>query len=96
MTKPVKTIRRETGLIEGVCEHGCGHPLFGSIDWMDKNGPKGAKGTWGIHGCDGCCDNAEWQISTLEESVRIANDIIIQHKHYIRTNEVLNVKTAGD
>lgn len=30
-----KTIRRQTGLIEHVCEHGCGHPNAGSIQYTD-------------------------------------------------------------
>lgn len=34
---PVKwyTIRRETGLVEHVCEHGVGHPNSGSIQYVD-------------------------------------------------------------
>jgi hypothetical protein len=30
-----KTIRRETGLIEHICEHGCGHPNAGSVQYME-------------------------------------------------------------
>ncbi len=48
-------LRRETGLVEGICEHGVGHPLPGSVEWMDAHAHPGAKGTWGVHGCDGCC-----------------------------------------
>lgn len=83
MTKPIKTIRRETGLVEGICEHGVGHPLYGSIDWMDRDGPEGAKGSWGTHVCCGCCKSTEWEITTLKESVRTANGIIMDHKKYI-------------
>jgi hypothetical protein len=79
--KPVKTIRRETGLIEAICEHGVGHPLYASVDWMDLVGSVGARGSWGMHGCCGCCMDDEWQITTLQESVKIANRIIIDHKN---------------
>lgn len=30
-----KTIRRETGLIEHICEHGVGHPNAGSVQYME-------------------------------------------------------------
>lgn len=66
-----KTLRRETGLIEHVCEHGTGHPNAGSIEFMtyayrmDKDDLKipstpAAKSTWGIHGCDGCCSRKDF------------------------------------
>ncbi len=46
--------RRETGLMEAVCEHGVGHPCKQSAKYMDrKYGHK--SGTWSTHGCDGCC-----------------------------------------
>ena len=48
-------LRRETYLLEVICEHGVGHPVPGSVSHMDRHGPPGARGTWGVHGCDGCC-----------------------------------------
>lgn len=45
---------RETGLVEGVCEHGVGHPIPESAAYKDLQHGH-AKGTWGVHGCDGCC-----------------------------------------
>lgn len=88
--KPVRIIRRETGLLEGVCEHGVGHPLYASIDWMMitdgaynplKRNPQDS--AWGIHGCDGCCSDTEWQIETLKDSVRRAHDLIIERNDMI-------------
>lgn len=76
--KPIKTIRRETKLIEHICEHGIGHPAYGSVDWMYRTTKDS---TWDIHGCDGCCGDTEWQIYSLQESVRIANQIILDHKN---------------
>ncbi len=55
--------RRASGLLEAVCEHGCGHPIDESIAWLDAFGPPGARGTWGVHGCcgSGCCRRTEAQ-----------------------------------
>jgi hypothetical protein len=66
-----QTIRRETGLIEHVCEHGVGHPNAGSVQYMeymnqalDEYGDLDfpsipsepyLKSSWWVHGCDGCC-----------------------------------------
>lgn len=87
MTKPIKTIRRETGLIEGICEHNIGHPLYASADWMARSDPEADLATerdaWLVHGCCGCCAAAEWQISTLMPSVEMANGIILDHKEVI-------------
>jgi len=80
----VKTIRRETGLIEHICEHGVGHPAIGSVDWMNKQTDQDG---WGIHGCDGCCHDKDWQLASLRDSVVIANDLIIQHQEYIKRFE---------
>ena len=55
----VQTIRRETGLIEHVCEHGVGHPAIGSVIWMELNGAQ----MMGVHGCDGCCGKDEWRMA---------------------------------
>lgn len=35
-----KTIRRETELIEHICEHGVGHPNAGSIQFVDWAAPR--------------------------------------------------------
>lgn len=51
---------RETGLLEWTCAHGVGHPILGSVKWLDLHGPAGARGAWGIHGCDGCCAHEYW------------------------------------
>jgi hypothetical protein len=50
-TWAVDQIRRETGLIEDICEHGVGHP---NAHWLKVHDPKGKK-LFSIHGCDGCC-----------------------------------------
>lgn len=89
-----KTIRRETGLIEHLCEHEIGHPAYASADWIARVNHKEAsefsleenRNAWLVHGCDGCCNSTEWQIQSLKESVEIANQIIIQHKKYIEDN----------
>lgn len=47
--------RRASGLLEAQCEHGCGHPIDESVEWLDAFGPPGARGTWGVHCCDRCC-----------------------------------------
>lgn len=85
MTTPVKTIRRETSLVEHVCEHGIGHPSIGSADWMAIQYKHSREDNpWLVHGCDGCCSDTEWKIDTLKASVKIANDIIMQHKEEIK------------
>lgn len=75
-----RTIRRETGLIEHICEHGIGHPAVGSADWkaiMTKDNRE--DNPWMVHGCDGCCSTPEWQIASLKDSVWAANEIIVSH-----------------
>lgn len=69
----VDTIRRATGLVEHICEHGIGHPAYGSVDWLEKHGHK----DMGVHGCDGCCQTPEWQLADAREGVRVSNDILI-------------------
>lgn len=92
MTMYKKTIRRETGLIEHICDHGVGHPAYASADWIarmltdeDQGSLERAREGWMVHGCDGCCQSDEWQLASLQESVEIANSIIIQHKKLIKT-----------
>lgn len=50
-----KIHRRETSLIEHVCEHGVGHPNFYSV--VRLSGYSTDPEDWGyaVHGCDGCC-----------------------------------------
>lgn len=85
----VKTIRRETGLIEHICKHGIGHPAYASADWIARTSCtedsefSEVRDAWMIHGCDGCCNSAEWQLESLRNSVEIANQIIIEHKEYL-------------
>ncbi len=90
--KPQQVIRRETGLLEGICDHGIGHPLYASADWVARSLHPEAKdeeldahrNAWMVHGCCGiCCWDHEWQISLLEESVRIANNIIKNQHRWI-------------
>ena len=57
LTKPKpphgwRVVKRETGLVELVCEHGVGHPsLRLSPPWRAFDG---------VHGCDGCCSRSEF------------------------------------
>ena len=79
-SKFTRTARRETGLIEHHCQHGVGHPAYGSIDWMERvTGQK----SWGVHGCDGCCQDPEWILEDLREGIRVANSIIEDQHEYI-------------
>lgn len=80
------TSRRETGLLEHHCEHGVGHPVEGSADWMAlSSGASRGGNPFMIHGCDGCCGSTEWQLASLRQSVTIANDLLLQHKQFIKT-----------
>lgn len=78
---PVRTLRRETGLVEGICEHGVGHPIWGSADWMALYfGHPRDDNPWLVHGCDGCCSDQEWELTTMRNSTKIANEIIMAYK----------------
>lgn len=82
-SKPwVSIIRRESGLLEQMCVHGTGHPVYGSADWqaIQYNHSRDDSNVWLIHGCCGCCSDPEWQKESLKESVRWANDLIIKYK----------------
>lgn len=46
--------RRETGLLEAICEHGVGHPIPESAKFM-ATANKQDEWVWTMHGCDGCC-----------------------------------------
>ena len=73
-------LRRETGLVELVCEHGVGHPAYGSVHWMKLNGHD----SMGVHGCDGCCKSTEWMLADLRDGVEIANEIIKRQQYRLR------------
>lgn len=45
-------VTRTSGVVEDVCEHGCGHP---NADYLKDNTEKVQKERLGIHGCCGCC-----------------------------------------
>lgn len=47
-------LRRSSGLLEHVCEHGVGHPDYESAKEVAKHYGHDI-GAWLIHGCDGCC-----------------------------------------
>lgn len=47
----VRQLLRASGLVEDVCEHGCGHPNVACLQEIDPEG----KTILGYHGCDGCC-----------------------------------------
>ena len=76
----VKTIRRDSGLIEHIDKDGVGHPAYGSVHWMKINGIEGM----GIHGCNGACFDKDWQIASLKQSVEYANKIIVKQGNRIR------------
>lgn len=75
------TIRRETGLVEHVCEHNVGHPNHGSALWLAEayeiEGDDVFDGYAArlIHGCDGCCAREDFP-GTLFESLRHAHNMI--------------------
>lgn len=47
----IQQIRRASGLVEDICEHGVGHPNKDSLAEMESNGYHGFE----VHGCCGCC-----------------------------------------
>lgn len=53
--KSWRIVIRDSGLVERVCEHGCGHPDPDSLAHLDPDGEK----RLGVHGCDGCCQKAK-------------------------------------
>jgi len=65
-----QTIRRESGLIEHICKHGCGHPAYGSIVYLNSLTGDSGHGT---HGCDECCADPEWKMEDYKEGCQIAN-----------------------
>ena len=86
LDKPwVRTIRRETGLIEHVCKCGVGHPAKGSVLWMKLNGIDGM----GVHGCDGCCSKPEWIIADLTEGIEVANELLFKAMQELKRKKEL-------
>lgn len=61
--------RRETGLVEHVCEHGVGHPNHGSALWLaeihNAGDVAGEYEGWLVHGCDGCCKRGDFPGTTI-------------------------------
>lgn len=76
----LRTIRRESGLVEFVCEHGVGHPVWGSADFLASYDSPSAevrsqkRDSWMRHGCDGCCGDHSEEL--LYQSVEIGNDLL--------------------
>lgn len=68
----VQTIRRESGLIEHICEHGVGHPALGSVQFLELQGME----MMGVHGCCGCCHDPEWKLADAQEGLEIANKLL--------------------
>jgi len=52
MPKVIKIIRRSSGLIENICEHGVGHPN------KELTPPEFY---YGVHGCDDCCAHPDFR-----------------------------------
>ena len=76
----LRTIRRESGLVEFVCEHGVGHPVWGSADFLASYDSPSAelrsrkRDSWMTHGCDGCCGDHFEEL--LYQSVEVGNDLL--------------------
>ena len=83
----VKTIRRETGLVEHVCKHGVGHPACGSVMWMEATLDERSKGTWGVHGCDGCCHATEWRLTDAMDGLRLATGYMAKYREKYRKEQ---------
>lgn len=54
-----KKIKRQSGLIEWICEHGIGHPDIESAQRIAEKYNHDLE-TWLIHGCDGCCSRTDF------------------------------------
>ena len=88
MKKPwQQTIRRGSGLIENICEHGTGHPAAASVHWARINGNE----SMGVHGCCGCCQSPEGQLADATEGYEKANELLLQEmkKHKLLAFELL-------
>lgn len=51
-------LRRGTGLLEAICEHGVGHPIPESVEVLAKH-YRHEPWVWEQHGCCGCCEKGE-------------------------------------
>lgn len=47
--------RRNSGLVEWICIHGCGHPDYEVAMALGIKNNQGS--AYLIHGCDGCCNH---------------------------------------
>lgn len=76
----VRQIKRASGLLEWLCEHGVGHPSMKQ--------PKSFKKVddWSIHGCDGCCNDKT--LTKLEEVSK-------QERQAVRREAVNTSKEGG-
>lgn len=93
-------IRRETGLVEHMCEHGVGHPNHGSALWIAEQLVEGEDSTCIgepntieelhaaglVHGCDGCCKRDDFP-GTPEESLKYAHGLIRDGAEKVRLVE---------
>jgi hypothetical protein len=77
-------IRRKSGLMEWVCEHGVGHPLLASAIKI-ANKHKHILSTWLTHGCDGCCKSEEFKKINKEYT-------LLGSKHDERLNKLKRKK----
>lgn len=84
-----KTTRRESGLIEHICEHLVGHPNAGSIERMDDLGGKGNSGSWGVHGCDGCCHSNDFP-GSAENTLMYTIGFYKEH-HSVALDEIMSL-----
>lgn len=85
----MRTIRRETGIVEHICKCGVGHPAFASVDFFNKAlGLAPDDMSLSVHGCCGCCSKPEWQLADARLGSCLANTIILTQKetiHELRT-----------
>ena len=76
----VSTVRRYTGLIEHICDHGVGHPAVASADYLAIETQESRDdlygNSWMVHGCDGCCGTNAWKQADLINGLQKANEIL--------------------
>lgn len=72
-------IREDGRRIEGLCEHGCGHPIASIGPWLEW---------YGTHGCCGCCYKAKfWLDRTWRPGEIIGKDPKVQEATNPKTSE---------
>lgn len=70
------------GLVEYHCDHGIGHPAYGSALWIaEQHG-------WDVsvemtHGCDGCCSRDDFP-GTAERSLVKAHELIREYQRQLK------------